>query len=68
MIVLALLLWTLVFAPVTAFLAGQRGYELMSWYMIGLLLGPLGLFVGLLPKRDHEPEALFGHELQAARS
>ncbi len=59
MLILAILLWTLVFAPVTAFLAGQRGYDLMSWYCIGLLLGPLGLFGGLLPRRSHEPEALF---------
>ncbi|MDQ3101355.1 MAG: hypothetical protein M3R08_08205 [Bacteroidota bacterium] len=68
MLILAILLWTLVFAPVSAFLAGQRGYDLMTWYLIGILLGPIGLFGALLPKRDHEPEALFGHELQAARS
>jgi hypothetical protein len=60
MFILAIILWTLVFAPVTAFLAGQRGYDLMTWYCIGLLLGPLGLLGGLLPKRAHEPEALFG--------
>jgi hypothetical protein len=64
MLILAILLWTLVFAPVTAFLAGQRGYEMMNWYLLGILLGPVGLLVGLLPKRDHEPESLFGHELQ----
>jgi hypothetical protein len=68
MLILAIILWTLVFAPVTAFLAGQRGYDLMTWYVFGLLLGPVGLFVSLLPKRDHEPEALFGHELQSAHS
>ncbi len=58
--VLPILLSLLVLAPVTAFLAGQRGYAMMSWYIYGLVLGPLGLFAVLLPKRSHEPEALFG--------
>ena len=62
---LILLLWTLVFAPVTAFLAGHRGYDVMPWYLAGLGLGPVGLFAGLLPKRKHAPEMLFSPELQS---
>jgi hypothetical protein len=50
----------LLVAPLTAFLAGQRGYDIMTWYVVGLVTGPLGLLAGLLPKRSHEPEALFG--------
>ena len=65
MIVLAILIWTLLLAPMTAFVAGQRGYPVMTWYVVGLLLGPLGMLVRLLPKRDHEPEALVGFELYA---
>jgi len=62
---LIILLWTLVFAPVTAFMAGQRGYDVMPWYLLGLGLGPVGLFAGLLPKRKHAPEMLFSMELQS---
>lgn len=58
--VLLIILSVLLFAPLCAFLAGQRGYAVMSWYMVGLVAGPLGLLAGLLPKRSHEPEALFG--------
>ncbi|HQW04448.1 MAG: hypothetical protein IPH05_05785 [Flavobacteriales bacterium] len=49
----------LLIAPITAFIAGQRGYDVMSWYFVGLLLGPLGLLAGFLPKRAHEPEIRF---------
>lgn len=60
MIISLILLTAFVLAPVTAFLAGQRGYDMSSWYLAGLFLGPLGLLAWLLPKRNHEPEALFG--------
>lgn len=60
MTLLLILLVILLIAPLTAFLAGQRGYDLMSWYVAGFVLGPLGLLAGLLPERSHEPEALFG--------
>ncbi|MBL7981890.1 MAG: hypothetical protein JNL52_08795 [Flavobacteriales bacterium] len=60
-----LLFWTLLFAPVTAFMASQRGYHVMPWYLIGLGLGPIGLFAGLLPKRKHAPELLFAPEWQS---
>ncbi len=63
--VLLLIISALVFAPLTAFLAGNRGYDAMSWYFGGLLLGPLGLLSGLLPKRHHAPEMLFNADLQA---
>lgn len=63
---IALLVLPFVFALITAFIAGQRGYDPISWYMIGLPLGPLGLLAAVLPRRRHEPEALFGHELQGA--
>ena len=68
MIILSLLLWTLLFAPVTAFWASDRGYDAMSWYCYGLLLGPVGLLVGLLPKRAHAPECLFSPEWQTTLS
>jgi hypothetical protein len=64
MIIRALLLWTLLFAPVTAFWASDRGYDAMNWYCYGLALGPVGLLVGLLPKRAHAPECLFSPEWQ----
>ena len=66
MIILTLLLWTLLFAPVTAFWASTRGHDAMSWYCFGLLLGPLGMFAGLLPKRAHAPECLFSEEWQVS--
>jgi hypothetical protein len=62
-----LLLWTLLFAPVTAFMASQRGYDVMPWYLLGLGLGPIGLFAGLLPKRRHAPELLFAPEWQSCQ-
>ena len=64
MIILSRLLWTLLFAPVTAFWASDRGYDAMNWYCYGLALGPVGLLVGLLPKRAHAPECLFSPEWQ----
>jgi hypothetical protein len=60
-----IVLAVLVFAPFTAFLASQRGYDIMPWYMVGLLVGPLGLLTGLLPKRKHAPEMLFAADLQS---
>jgi hypothetical protein len=63
--VAALLFWTLFFAPLTAFMAGQRGYGVMPWYVAGLVLGPLGLFAGFLPRRSHAPELLFAPEWQS---
>lgn len=65
MILVAILLWTILFAPMTAFIAGQRGYPVMTWYVLGLLLGPLGCLARLLPKRRHEPDALMGFEQYA---
>lgn len=65
MVVALLLAWTLLFAPLTAFLAGNRGYDVMPWYLVGLALGPVGLFSGMLPKRNHAPEMLFTAELQS---
>ena len=59
MLFLLLFFWTLVLAPLTAFMAGQRGYDVMHWYLYGLVLGPMGLLAGLLPKRSHEPDTLF---------
>lgn len=49
---IALLL--LSFASISAFIAGQRGYGMLGWYFAGLLLGPLGLVVALLPKATAE--------------
>ena len=60
--ILAIIFTILLFAPLCAFIAGQRGYSMMSWYVVGLFTGPLGLLAGLLPKRRHEPEALFGQD------
>lgn len=54
-----------VFAPLTAFLAGNRGYDVMPWYLLGLVLGPVGLLSGFLPKRKHAPEMLFQPDFQA---
>lgn len=65
MVMLLLVLSALLFAPLTAFLAGNRGYDAMSWYFGGLVLGPLGLLSGLLPKRKHAPEMLFSADLQS---
>lgn len=60
MTLIVILLSVLLLAALTAFLAGQRGYDIMAWYLAGLVLGPLGLLAGLLPKRSHEPGSLFG--------
>ena len=58
-----LVLAALSFAAITACLAGQRGYGMFPFYLLGLFLGPAGLLVALLPQRRHEPEALFGHQM-----
>lgn len=65
MLLAILLSSAFIFAPLTAFLAGNRGYDVMPWYLAGLALGPVGLLSGLLPKRKHAPEMLFTPELQA---
>ena len=51
MIVAAIILSALFFALITAYFAGQRGYDVMTWYCLGLVLGPLGLGVLLLPRQ-----------------
>jgi hypothetical protein len=59
MVIALLLLAAMLFAPFTAFAAGQRGYDVMAWYVLGLFLGPAGLLAFWLPRRMHDPELLF---------
>lgn len=49
MITLGIILLVLSSAAITAFLAGQRHRDIMSWYVAGLLFGPLAWIVALLP-------------------
>lgn len=58
----ALIITSLFFGMITAFISGQRGYNVLTWYMIGLVVGPLGLLASLLPKRAHELEAHLSFE------
>lgn len=57
MIVAAIILSVLFFALITAYIAGQRGYDVMTWYCLGLVLGPLGLGVLLLPRQRSTMES-----------
>jgi hypothetical protein len=59
MFALTLLLTVLFSGMLTAFLAGQRGYNPVKWYLLGVVLGPLGFLVRFLPRRSHAPMSLF---------
>ena len=39
-------------------IAGQKGYDVMTWYCIGLVVGPLGLGTLLLPQQERRAEAV----------
>ncbi len=52
MIVILVVLQALFFGLITAFLAGQKGYDIYSFYIIGMIVGPLGLFSALLNKKE----------------
>ena len=58
MLVLAILLAASFFGLITAYIAGQKGYDVMPWYCIGLVVGPLGLGTLLLPQVERRAEAV----------
>ena len=58
MLVLAILLAASFFGLITAYIAGQKGYDVMTWYCIGLVIGPLGLGTLLLPQVERRAEAV----------
>ena len=58
MLILAILLAASFFGLITAYIAGQKGYDVMPWSSIGLVAGPLGLCSLLLPKLERRTEAL----------
>ncbi|HOP42385.1 MAG: hypothetical protein R2810_17565 [Flavobacteriales bacterium] len=58
MLVLAILLAASFFGLITAYIAGQKGYDVMTWYCIGLVVGPLGLGTLLLPQVERRAEAV----------
>ncbi|MCB0792490.1 MAG: hypothetical protein H6595_03330 [Flavobacteriales bacterium] len=52
MITALIVLFVLSSGAVTAFVAGQRGRDILPWYLFGLLLGPLAwIAASLAPKR-----------------
>ena len=51
MIVILIVLQALFFGLITAFLAGQKGYDIYTFYIIGMIIGPFGLFSALLQKK-----------------
>ena len=58
MLVLAILLAASFFGLITAYIAGQKGYDVMTWYCIGLVVGLLGLGTLLLPQVERRAEAV----------
>ena len=45
------------FGILTAFIGGQRGYNLALMYVTGFITGPLGIAIAyLLPDRTEQPE------------
>ena len=58
MLILALLLAASFFGLITAYIARQKGYDVMTWYCIGLVVGPLGLGTLLLPQQERRAEAV----------
>ena len=69
MIVILFMLQALFFGLITAFLAGQKGYDIYIFYFIGIVIWPFGILSAMLPEKkgrstaiDREIEA----ELRAA--
>ncbi len=44
-------LTTILFGVVCATVARAKGRSFLTWLVIGLVIGPFGLIVGLLPRR-----------------
>lgn len=69
MIVILVIFQALFFGLITAFLAGQKGYDIYMFYFIGLVVGPLGIFSVMLPNKKERAisiEKEIGSELLAA--
>ena len=54
MIVLLIIIQALFFGLITAFIAGQKGYDIFAFYFIGMAMGPMGVLSTLLPKKKAE--------------
>jgi hypothetical protein len=50
-----IVLW-LLFATFSAVLASGKGRSCLGWFLCGLIFGPFGLLVGLLPSRGRKEE------------
>lgn len=69
MIVILLIFQALFFGLITAFLAGQKGYDIYMFYFIGVMLGPFGILSIMLPTKKEDPKTIVkevGSELLAA--
>ena len=69
MIAIQFILQALFFGLITAFLAGQKGYDIYIFYFIGIVLGPLGILSTMLPAKKGRPATInreIEAELQAA--
>ena len=53
---LLITIW-LVFGFLTAVVAGSKGQPFGVWFVVGVLLGPIGLLVAALVSRTPEAEA-----------
>jgi len=51
MIVFLIILQALFFGSITAFLAGQKGFDIHIFYFIGLITGPFGVLSALIQKK-----------------
>ena len=51
MVIFLIILQALFFGLITAFLAGQKGYDIYTFYVVGLILGPIGVLSAFLPKQ-----------------
>jgi len=58
MIVVLIIFQALFFGLITAFLAGQKGYDIYMFYFIGLVVGPLGILSAFLPTKKKKRESI----------
>jgi hypothetical protein len=57
----------LFFGAITAVIADSKGHRFEAYFVVGALLGPLGVLVALLSPTTPEKEAQRQHAIEAAK-
>lgn len=63
MLAFIIILQALFFGLLTAFVAGQKGYDVFAFYFIGMVAGPLGMLSKFLPQKNTEGMTIV-HEME----